>query len=119
DQDHIGGFPDVFRRYEIHFVLITENERDTNAARAFKNVIENEGARVAHARTGMRFDLGGGAMLEILFPDRDTSGFESNTSSIVARVAFGNTSLLLTGDAPQSIEEYLVDVDQRNGVNDL
>lgn len=119
DKDHIGGFPDVFLRYEVETVLLTENKNDTSAAHAFLKAVEDEGADVVHARTGMHFDLGAGATLDILFPNRDTTGWESNTSSIVARVAFGNTSVFLTGDAPAAIEEHLVAVDMRDGSNDM
>ena len=35
-------------------------------------------------------------------------GWDTNTGSIVARLTYGDESFLLTGDSPQSIEEYLV-----------
>ena len=63
---------------------------------------------VTIARRGQRFDLGDGVFLDIIFPDTDVSEYESNTSSIVARLVYGQQSFMLTGDAPKSIEEYLV-----------
>ena len=53
-------------------------------------------------------DLGDGAILQILFPDRDPSGMETNTSSIVARLVYGQNEFLFTGDSPQAIEKYLI-----------
>ena len=47
-------------------------------------------------------------MLEILFPDRNTEGWETNTASIVARLAYGDKSFIFTGDSPQSVEQYIV-----------
>ena len=55
----------------------------------------------------MRLLLGGGAYADILFPDRDVSGVETNTGSIVMRIVYGDTSFILTGDSPQAIEKYL------------
>ena len=63
------------------------------------------------ARRGMRVELGGGAYLDILFPDRDTDGFETNTASVVAKLTYGTTSFLFTGDSPKAIEEYLATLD--------
>ncbi len=112
DMDHIGGLVDVLARYEIKTILITENENDTPVAEAFTDAVSKEGATVLYARRGQVFDLGAGdagsTTLMILFPDREVSGLESNTSSIVARLSYGSTDFMLTGDSPIAIEEYLV-----------
>lgn len=58
------------------------------------------------------FDFGRGSVgsttLTILFPDYDPTNLESNMSSIVAQLVYGETEYLLTGDSPTQIEEYLV-----------
>ena len=36
---------------------------------------------------------------------------ETNLASVVGRLVYGNTSFMLTGDSPQAIEEYLVELD--------
>lgn len=108
DADHITGFKEVLERYEVANVIRTENESDSPIWHAVEEAIEEEGSLVHIARRGQRYDLGGGAVLEILFPDTDPKDMESNTSSIVARLVYGSTAFMLTGDAPKSIEEYLV-----------
>ena len=45
----------------------------------------------------------------ILFPDKNTVGWETNNSSIVGKLVYGGNSFLLTGDSPKKIEKYLVD----------
>ncbi|KKP80420.1 MAG: internalization-related competence protein ComEC/Rec2 protein, partial [Parcubacteria group bacterium GW2011_GWB1_35_5] len=52
--------------------------------------------------------LGDGVVLQILFPDRDPAGMETNTSSIIARLVYGENEFLFTGDSPKSIENYLI-----------
>jgi competence protein ComEC len=108
DQDHVGGLPAVLDRMKVDGVIITENISGTGAYAAFEEAIKNEHARRILARTGERIVLDEGVVLEILFPDRNTRGWETNTGSIVARLSYGDVSFLLTGDSPLAIEKYLV-----------
>lgn len=108
DQDHVGGLPSVFDRMQVDGVITTENVSGTGAYAAFEEAISTEHARRILARTGERIILDKGVVLEILFPDRNTRGWETNTGSIVARLSYGNESFLLTGDSPLAIEKYLV-----------
>lgn len=108
DADHIGGLSSVLDRFKVTHVIRTANESDTSLWEEAEKRIEVEGAVITIARRGQRFDLGDGVFLDILFPDVDVSEFESNTSSIVARLVYGETSFMLTSDSPKSIEEYLV-----------
>lgn len=112
DADHIGGLVDVLRRYRIHTIVMTENESDAPVYEVFTKAVQNENAEIIFARRGTVLDLGSGAAgsttLTILFPDHDPSALESNTSSIVSRLTYGESEYLFTGDSPQSIEEYLV-----------
>lgn len=111
DKDHIGGLADVLERYEVAEIVMTENKGESAAAEAFFERAAAEHARITYARRGMQYDLGGGAVLTVLFPDRDPSLLESNTSSIVTRLVYGDSEFLFTGDSPKSIEEYLVTLD--------
>lgn len=108
DSDHVSGFVSVLTRYQVDRVIRTENESDTATWRSLETAIAEEQAEVSYASRGQQYDLGGGVVLEILFPDVDTTEMESNMASIVARLSYGDTSFMLTGDAPKSIEEYLV-----------
>lgn len=119
DTDHVGGLTDVLVRYEVGSVLYTENESDSPAATSFMRALQAEGAVQTLARRGQRYDLGGGVMLEVLFPENNPKDLESNTSSIVAKVTYGETEVLLTGDSPKSIEEYLVLVEGENLESDI
>jgi competence protein ComEC len=119
DKDHIGGLPDVLERYDVSEIIRTENTGESAAADTFFERADAEGAVVTYARRGMRYDLGGGAILTILFPDRDPALFESNTSSIVARLTYGESEFLFTGDSPKSIEEYLVSLDGKTLQSDV
>lgn len=111
DMDHIGGLIDVLTRYKVGTVLMTKNLHDTPAFNVFIKKVEDEGAQILYAQRGQVFDFGsstaGSTTLQVLFPDHDPTGLESNVSSIVARLAYGANTYMLTGDSPKEIEEYL------------
>lgn len=115
DKDHIGGLPDVFDAYQVGAFVRTENQGESLEAHTIDDLSKREGSEIIYARRGMTFDLGSGeagsTTLTVLFPDRDTSFLESNTSSIVLRLTYGNESFIFTGDSPDEIEEYLVSLD--------
>lgn len=108
DADHVGGLPDVFERYHVGSILRTEYEGESGAADRIDDAVEKEGSVRVYARSTMLFDLGDKIVLEVLFPDRDPRDLEGNTSSIVARLSYGETSFLFTGDAPRAVETFLV-----------
>lgn len=119
DADHIGGLSEVLERFEVNNLIMTENESDTPIWQLAKRAVLNENAKVIMARRGQLIDLGAGVQLEILFPDIDPTELESNTSSIVARLTYGERSFLLTGDSPKAIEEYLVLIEGANLESDV
>lgn len=108
DQDHVGGLPAVIDRMNVDSVVTTENTSDTGAYGAFEKAILEKHPQRILARTGERIILDDGVVLEVLFPDRNTAGWESNTASIVARLSYGDESFLFTGDSPEGVEQYLV-----------
>ncbi|MFN2530724.1 MAG: ComEC/Rec2 family competence protein [Pyrinomonadaceae bacterium] len=71
------------------------------------------------AKAGAKYDLGGGAFLTLIGPTeplftRDqmkSGGNESNANSIVARVDYGDFSMLLAGDAEEQTEHRLLTKD--------
>ena len=107
DSDHVGGLVDVLARYQIGTILRTENNGVSATWNAYTNAITNEGAQILFARQGQVFYLGSSTTLQVLYPIFNAANMESNTSSIVVQVTYGNTSFLLTGDSPIAIEKYL------------
>ena len=108
DQDHVGGLPAVIERMNVLGVMTTENTSGTGAYGAFEKAITEKHPTRVLARAGERIILDRGVVLEILFPDRNTGGWETNTASIVARLSYRNKSFLFTGDSPQAVEKYIV-----------
>jgi len=108
DQDHVGGLPAIIDRLHVGEVVTTENTSGTGAYKAFEKALFEKHTTRMLARAGERFILDNGIVLEILFPDRNASGWDTNTASIVARLSYGDESFLFSGDSPQSVEKYIV-----------
>lgn len=108
DADHVGGLIPVLDRYRVSAVLEPGSSADTATYRAFSTELSDKKIPRILARRGMVVDLGSGTTFTVLYPDRDTSGMETNESSIVGLLRYGSTTVLLTGDAPQSVERQLV-----------
>ncbi|OGZ07336.1 MAG: hypothetical protein A3C93_00825 [Candidatus Lloydbacteria bacterium RIFCSPHIGHO2_02_FULL_54_17] len=108
DLDHIGGFPEVFKRYRIALLLEPGATSDNGAYAATMEALRAEGSAHFLARKGMTIDLGGGVFADVLYPDRDMSDMETNSASVILRIRYGETAFLLSGDLPKDLEEYAV-----------
>lgn len=111
DKDHVGGFPSVLENYEVDTYIDSGVVSETGIYKELKKKVKDEGSVELLARRGMVLDLGGGAILTILFPNRDVANEESNKASVITKIEYGQSSFLLTGDSPKSIESYLTSLD--------
>jgi len=102
--DHIGGMIAVlknFRPKELWVGLLPPSQ-------ALENVIttaEALGVKVVRHWEGDEFELGG-ATVEVLFPPRDwpAGSKPQNNDSLVMRVSYADSSVLLEGDAEKQVE---------------
>ena len=86
----------------------------------YKEAITQSGAHYEQAVAGTKYDLGGGVRLTILAPveplfTRDkmsTGGNLPNANSLVARLDYGEFSMLLPGDAEEQTEHQLLSKEQ-------
>jgi competence protein ComEC len=108
DSDHVAGLVDVLERFVIGLLVETAAEHDTTVALAYQQAAQAEGARVVTAQAGQVIQLGASTTVRILSPRGDSSNWRSNVASVVVQLQYGDTEFMLTGDAPSSIEEFLV-----------
>tara|TARA_B100000508_G_scaffold123897_1_gene106869 strand:- start:1880 stop:2734 length:855 start_codon:yes stop_codon:yes gene_type:complete len=108
DSDHISGLVDILKRFEVDYIVESDVEHDTPVAVAFNKAAGAEGARLITAQAGQVIKLGASTTVRILSPQGDTSNWRSNTASIILQIEYGGVKLMLTGDAPKSIEDWLV-----------
>lgn len=110
DKDHFEGFIPLLSRYSVEAVLEPGVSADENPVyRELQRIIATKNIPVVEARTGQKILLGGGAYIDIIFPDRDVKEVSHNEGSIIARLVYGETSVLLTGDTTKNIESYVLE----------
>jgi len=110
DTDHVGGLVDVLERYDVDLIVQTEADSDSPAAVAFSKAVVLENTTIQFARAGQLIQVGASTTIQILSPASGTDNWRANAASVIVRVVYGDTAVMLTGDAPDSIEDYLVGV---------
>lgn len=108
DLDHIGGFPYIFDLYKIDKVFEPGTYNDSKIYKLLEKKMKEKNIPRYLARNGLRIDIGDGAYIDFLFPDRDVATWDNNDGSIVARLIYGNNSFMLTGDASTKTENILL-----------
>lgn len=109
DADHIEGLIDVFKRYHVLRYMEPGVENDTGVTHALLEAVGKEkDVERTLARRGQRILLGAGAYADVLYPDREVTHSETNDASVVLHVVYGETEFFLSGDAPVSVEKYVV-----------
>ena len=111
DSDHMGGFVDLLKRYKVDNFIEPGIIKHNITTDTLEAEVASEKIPKYIARRGMWLDLGGGARLDILFPDTDVTHMDpaqDNNGCIVAHLVYGKTSVLLTCDATKIVEDYLL-----------
>ena len=114
DADHIGGLIDVLDRYKVGMIVESSVLGETPLWETFEKRVADEsksGAKLVKAQRGQVIDLGEGAYLEVLSPDRAVPHVETNVGCVVTKLIYGDTAFMLPCDAPAAIEKYLVALD--------
>lgn len=108
DADHIGGFLDILKNYKVGRVFESGTLTDSKAYQSLRDEMKRQNIPDILVKRGMKLDMGGDVVIDILFPDRDVSSWATNDGSVVARLSYGKTSIMLTGDAPIKTEQIIL-----------
>ena len=108
DADHIGGLSDIMKNYKVGEILESGTLTDSKTYQSLRVEMKKQNIPDILAKKGMRLDIGGGAYIDILFPDRDVSSWATNDGSVVSRLSYGKTSIMLTGDAAIKTEKIIL-----------
>jgi competence protein ComEC len=107
DQDHIGGFPEILKRYKVNKFLNNGLQSDSKTFQEIENQIKNKNIEEGRLVKNEIIDLGDGIFLKVLYPNIELEGDDTNKNSVVLKLIYGDTSILLTGDIPTDVEKYL------------
>jgi competence protein ComEC len=109
EKDHIIGLLEVLKRYKVENVLWTGIVRDIPEYKEWLSLIEKANVKIAKA--GQKISCKNCKWkIEVFYPFESLKGMEfedSNNTSIVSKLIFGNSSFLFTGDIYKDVEESL------------
>ncbi len=114
DADHVTGLVEVLEYYNIGHILFSGLEKGTIVYKKWQELIKEKDISLTLAQAGQKIVLQEGIVLEILWPEQDLIGSYSkptNNVSVVGRLIYGDTEILLTGDIEKKVENYLVNQD--------
>ena len=111
DRDHMEGFLELMRRYDVKRVLFTGVVHETATYREFLRLVDENHIPAIVASPDQDWELDDGVFLDVLAPVHSIAGQElrkSNNGSVMARLVYGDTALMLTGDAEAPEEHQLL-----------
>jgi competence protein ComEC len=108
-QDHIGGAATLIDQFEVGRVVDNGVGDKSGLVERYRKVAVRRGVPVQQVARGNRLDLDRRVHVQVLHPRRAFPGAAGsiNDTSIVLRVTFGRTALLLTGDAGTAVEDEM------------
>lgn len=104
DLDHLTGIVSVLERYRVRTVFESITYSDTAMVRAFDELVESRHIPRVFWSAGDEWEIDG-VKFFVVSPARNVSTEDDNRRSIVLKVVFGDTSVLLPGDATMDEEE--------------
>ena len=107
DEDHIGGFIPILERYAVNTIIQSFIPSESRVYRQVISAVEKEGAITYTIKEPHSLILDN-IQFDILWPI-GTEITETNAASVVLLVTYGNTEILLTGDVPTEVEEFLIE----------
>ena len=110
-EDHIGGLPDILDRFDVSAVYMPYVEErympTTKIYERFLTAIMENGVEAIVPEEGEILCDYGGFRLECLYGG-GLGTDDYNTYSIVCRAVYGETEIMLTGDADREVESYIL-----------
>lgn len=111
EKDHLTGLLEVLKKYKVENILWTGIKRDLSEYEEWKELIKNEKSKIYMAKYNEKIQVAN-LQIEIIYPFEDLTDKyfqDSNDTSIVSKLTFGNFSSLLTGDISKSVENKLIE----------
>lgn len=103
-EDHIGGIPGAFNYTSADLTLCPVTSYDSDAFDDFAKYAKEKGGGITVPSVGDTYALGS-ATITILGVN---GGSDTNDTSIVLKVQYGETSFLFTGDAEREAEQAIL-----------
>lgn len=108
-EDHIGGLSGAFEADTADVTFCPVTEYDSKAFRNFKTRADERGGGITIPAVGDTFTLGEASVTVVAV---NSVPEDTNNTSIMIRIVYGDTSFLFTADAEQETEEKILESGQ-------
>ena len=111
DADHFAGFIDLIESgYSVGELIEPGTVSKSATYKRFETLVSEHQIPKMLGLKGVviMLDQKRNIHLDILFPDKEVSSWKTNDGSLVARLVYGDTTIMLQGDSPSKIEKYLI-----------
>ncbi len=111
DADHVTGLPDLFDRYRFDQLLVAYPTAEDGVGGPYVELLERaieSGAEIVRPTAGDTLVIGDGVQVEVLHPGPTLLEDGRNDNSLSIRLVYGETRLLLTGDAEVAGENAML-----------
>jgi len=111
-EDHVGGLPAVVENFQVGLVLDPGVSHPSPSYTRLLRLVEAGRIPYRQAREGTIVNLGAGVRLTVLHPPEVPPAMDGDpvhARGVVARLTYGLTAVLLTGDVEAPVEQYLGD----------
>jgi beta-lactamase superfamily II metal-dependent hydrolase len=107
-EDHINGLIEMLDKYQVDRVLAPSVSYDSASVVEWEHKLSTNNIAMTGVLQGQTIGLGA-SRIEIISPNQELLQDDNvNNASIVLKYIYGNTKLVLTGDAEEEAEEYMV-----------
>lgn len=108
DLDHVGGLPDVLRRYRVGTIISLDVSKDLGAYRAMMDRAHADKIPVISVTAGDTIRFAPGLEMVVLAPEKGQIQEEDlNNSSIVVKLIYNARTWLFAADAAQESEDRM------------
>lgn len=111
DSDHLSGLVEVLKRYEVGQILESGIADSSAEYQAWNELIKTKNIPVIFAGAGQIVKIADNLAIKILYPLGKINGQafkNTNATSLVGKIIYGENSVLFTGDAEEQTEQPLL-----------
>ncbi len=109
--DHLAGLLEVLKRYEVGMVMESGVNHSIAEYKEWRSILQKKAVPVVIAKTGQKVRLSRSSYIDVFTPFESFEGESPKNiheATVVSKLVYASTTVLLMGDAERSIEYRLL-----------
>lgn len=121
DKDHIHGFVELIKSYNIGTIFINKYNKDSSSLKAIEQLIQEKSIENYSLNENTDFSIDG-VYFDIIWPSKDLNVYDFydfNETSISAHINYRDFDFITMGDLSSSFEKQAIRNLDSNNLNDI